>query len=680
MSGFRWEQDLPDPRPRHVIEGRPRWSRSRTGDYFDRLVRMEALESGWRRVWRNRGAPGEDGVTVADFAARATEELDILRAELIAVAYRPGPLRAVPIPKKNGGRRWLRIPCVRDRVVQAAAHDLLSQGLEPELEPWSFAYRRGRSVDQAVALARRWLESGFEHVIDADIESFFDSVSHDRVRHKLVRATADEDLAQLVEFWLAATDGVEPGEDHGLPQGAPISPVLANLFLDDLDEAFCGRHVRMVRFADDFLIFLRSHEAAHVALGRLAKLLEGDGLRLHPDKTRLLGPGRAIPFLGQVIARAVQEPEREALELLADEEPGHRVGDALHDAGPDIDAAPGIRPLYLREPGRVLSRANQSFSVLEEGREAARIHHSRVDRIEIGPRGGIDVDAIRLAAETGTALAFVNGAGLAEAHLVGRQDRWAARHLAQARMALDPARALEMARELIRAQVAGRKQILYDIHHMRKRRGDLAEDGRSEWKIAARQLQRQLNALAKADSIEAVRTVEAMAAQIYWPVYGTGFLHGFWLGERERRKGQNPIPLLLDFAAALLLRDMQAAVLKAGLHPGFGVLHVTQDVGMALVWDLVEPFRAPLAEASVREAINTPDLGDADFERRAGRLRLRATGANAFIRVYERVAARVSIDPRSGEQVGWREKMRRDARAWVRAAEEGAPFVASEKR
>ena len=673
-------QALPDPRPRHVVEGRPRWSRSRTGDYFHRLATPDALEAGWRRVRANGGGPGDDHVTVAAFAKDAPVQLRDLLAELLMGIYRPGPLRPVPIRKKHGGHRWLRIPCVRDRVVQSAAQSVLAQGLEPEFEAWSFAFRKGRSVDQAIALAKAWLDAGFTHVIDADIESFFDAVPHDRVCAKVVQATDDEELTGLIDLWLDAGDGVEIEPDRrGLPQGAPISPVLANLFLDDLDERFCGAQVRMVRFADDFLIFLRSREAAHAAMGRLAAVLEADGLTLHPEKTRLVPPGQAIGFLGQVIARSALEPEREALDALADPEPGARAPGVLADERDDIDAAPGIRPLYLRQSGRVLGRAHQSFSVREDDAEAARIHHGRVDRIEIGPAGGIDADAIRLAAETETPVVFVDGAGAPEAHLVGRFERWAARHLAQARTTLDPERALALARALVAAQIAGRKELLYDVHNVHKRRGDVGPGGRSQFKDAARQLFRLSRAVAGAATIDAVRQLEAQAAQVYWPAYGAGFLHGFALRRRGRREAENPVSLLLDFAASLLLRDMEAAVRKAGLHPGFGVLHAVNDGGMALVWDLVEPFRAPLAEASVREAINTPDLGRGDFDTRAGRVRLRATGANAFIRVYERVAARASKDHRTGERVSWREKMKRDARAWVRAVEDGVPFEPSRK-
>ena len=657
--------DLPDPRPRHIVEKRPRWSISRRGDYHARLVTQEVLEAGWDRVRRNRGSHGSDGVSVDAFGRVQDAEINNLLMDLSRDAYRPGPLRPVPIPKKDGGTRWLRIPCVRDRVVQAAAHILLSEGLEPEFEHWSFGYRPGKSVEQAVALAEAWMTAGFDHVIDADLARFFDTVPHQEMITKLLIATDDAELAWTVSLWLGATDGIDANVPNiGIPQGAPISPILANLYLDDLDEAFSGARLRMVRFADDFLIFLRGASDAQAALRDLTVFLKGQKLDLHPEKTRIVPPGEVMDFLGKVIVRSALQPDREPLAVLRDLPPAM-------DAVADDDSGGRAQSLYLYSPGRRLDRAHQSFVVREpDGAEAARVHATLTQRIEIGPRCEISGDALRLAAESEIPVALVNGAGQAEAHLVGVHDRWGDRHLAQAKACLDPPQATEIARALILAQVMSRKELLYDIHHRQKV---------GEAKTAAGQLQGQIKALRLAINVKEVLNAESNAARIYWPYFGAGLLHGFSLPVRARQTAENPVAVLLDLAAHLLLRDTEAAVLRAGLHPGFGIMHVSRRRGMALVWDLAEPFRAPLAEATVREALNTQTIRIGDFQETDGKWRLLPTGVTAFIRTYERAAHRKGPDPVTGLDLTWRDRMRRQAERLVRTVELGEPLVVAVK-
>ncbi len=638
---------------------------SRRGDYHARLVTRDKLEDGWERVRRNRGSHGGDRVSVDDFARASDAEIENLLSDLSRDAYRPGPLRPVPIPKKAGGTRWLRIPCVRDRVVQAAAHELLSEGLEPEFEEWSFGYRPKRSVDQAVALAQAWLEDGFDHVIDADLARFFDTVPHHEMITKLLMATDDADLAWIVSLWLGASDGV--GQEPnliGLPQGAPISPILANLYLDDLDEAFGGGRLRMVRFADDFLIFLRGARDAQAALRNLTAFLKEQKLNLHPGKTRIVPPGEVMTFLGKAIVRSALKPDREPLAVLRD------LPVAMEPVADDQPTG-RAEALYLYTPGRRIARAFQSFVVQEaDGAEAARVHATLTRRIEVGPRCEITGDALRLAAESEIPVALVNGAGQAEAHLVGVQDRWGDRHLAQARTCLDPVRSADIARALIIAQVESRKQLLYDINRT------LETD---DVKPVARRLQGQIMALRKAETVKDVLAIEARAAKIYWPYFGMGLVDGFSLPERARRTAKNPVAVLLDLASHLLLRETEAAVLRAGLHPGFGILHATRRRATPLVWDLAEPFRAPLAEATVRQALNSRAIQIGDFEEMEGRWRLLPSGVTAFIRTYEIAAHRTGKDPDGGPKTPWRDRVLLQARRLARSIETGEPLAVAVK-
>ena len=268
---------------------------------YREVVDGGALLSAWSKVLANGGGPGGDGETLARFAADPAARIRRLQRDLAAGAYRPGPLRRLSVPKKSGGVRPLAIPCVIDRVIQTAAAQALSALLEPAFEDSSFGYRPGRSVAQAVARIEALRDQGFVWVVDGDIERFFENVPHRRLMRKLAGHVADPPFLELVAMWLGAA---EP-DGRGLAQGSPISPVLANLYLDDVDERIEGKGVRLVRFADDFVLLCRKEAAADKALAKIADALAENDLRLNPAKTRVVPFERGFRFLGKLFVRSM---------------------------------------------------------------------------------------------------------------------------------------------------------------------------------------------------------------------------------------------------------------------------------------------------------------------------------------------------------------------------------------
>ena len=243
---------------------------------YNAIIAKENLRAAWEKVKRNAGGPGGDGTTLAEFETALDQRLDALRDQLKDGYYWPRPVRYLEIPKKRGGIRRLSIPSVVDRVAQTATALVLTPVLDAEFEDSSFAYRPGRSVAQAarrVALLRR---QGYVWTVDGDIEAFFDTVPHDRLLSRLSRSVSCEHTIDLVSRWLEAYG--EAG--RGLPQGGPISPLLANLHLDNIDEQIETGGVRLVRFADDFLLLCRSEAAAEQGLAKMTTLLAAAGLRL----------------------------------------------------------------------------------------------------------------------------------------------------------------------------------------------------------------------------------------------------------------------------------------------------------------------------------------------------------------------------------------------------------------
>jgi len=216
----------------------------------------EELWAAWERVLENEGCAGVDGVTVRQFADRAHKRLPELRDHVNAGQYRPLPLLKIVIEKRTGhsGTRTLLVPAVRDRILQTAVAHYLSRSFEEEFLECSYGYRPGRSVDRAIARIRKCRELGFAFVVDGDIESFFSNVDHDLLLQRLAERRPDATIMAMLRLWVQACfwDGshVRPLR-RGVPQGSPISPLLANFFLEDFDRELEKSGRKLVRYADD---------------------------------------------------------------------------------------------------------------------------------------------------------------------------------------------------------------------------------------------------------------------------------------------------------------------------------------------------------------------------------------------------------------------------------------------
>lgn len=654
---------------------------------FESATRVDRLEEAWERVRLNQGAAGGDGETVAAFAASAAVRLVALQRDLRDGRYEPGPVRRVDIPKRGGGLRPLAIPCVVDRVAQGAVALTLGPVLDPEFSEASFGYRPGRSVEQAVARVRHWRDQGYRWVVDGDIERYFERVPHDPLLARIAAHIGDGPLTRLVALWLetAAPAGC------GLPQGSPLSPLLANLYLDTVDDAISGRGVRLVRFADDFVLLCRERERAEAALSRIADVLAHHGLGLNPDKTRLVSFEQGFRFLGRLFLRSLdlpspnreQEDEDDAeamLRRLAGEDAA-----AARDAGRRRDAeeaerAAGydrvLRVLYLGEPGRRLSIRNQAFAVEEKAedasgggdgwREIAALPAQRIDRIELGPAVEATMTALRHALAMDVPLAFVNGHGETAGVLATAALRHGRRHLDQARHTLDPAARTGLARRLVDGRVRNQRALLRRLNRERKE---------PEVVRAVLGLNRILAALEAAPDVPALLGHEGAAAALYWPAWGRLLAAGWSFDARRRRPPPDPVNAALSFLAALLERDLAAILMRHGLHPAFGALHSAQDGHDACVYDLMEEFRAPLVEGLALYLINNRILKPAMFETLAeGRCRIARPGAEALIRGWEGWLDRPVKSPRHARRVLWRRLIEEQAVAYAAHVGGGAAY------
>jgi len=280
-------------------------SATRATDENDRLLERVAAVSNLARallnVARNQGAAGADGCSIEEVIAAAPRLLPKLRRELLAGTYRPGDIRRVWIPKP-GGQRGLGIPNVVDRWVQQAVLQILEPIFEPHFHDSSHGFRPRRGTQTAIAEAKRYLAEGYAYTVDIDLSKFFDRVSHQRLLNRLAHRVKDGRILKLIHRTLKAKvvlpDGTRNATIEGVPQGGPLSPLLSNVVLDELDWELDRRGLRFVRYADDFGVFVRSERAGRRVMASLRRFIERR-LRLvvNDEKSSVTGPND-FTFLG----------------------------------------------------------------------------------------------------------------------------------------------------------------------------------------------------------------------------------------------------------------------------------------------------------------------------------------------------------------------------------------------
>jgi len=275
------------------------------GNLFERICSLETLRQGFKAVKANGGAPGIDGITCKEFEGRIQQELPQLKKELESWTYLPQPVRQVDIPKPDkSGTRKLGVPCVRDRVLHAAIKIVLEPILDPLFSRNSYGFRPNIGQWQAVRAAQQIVQSGKEYTVDIDMSTFFDRVHHDRLIHRLSLHIEDKRVLRLIGLILRSgimKDGIVSATNEGTVQGSPLSPLLSNVVLDELDKELEKRGLEFCRFADDCNIFVKSEVAANRVMESVTRFIENK-LKLVVNRVKSkVAKSEAVKFLGLTI-------------------------------------------------------------------------------------------------------------------------------------------------------------------------------------------------------------------------------------------------------------------------------------------------------------------------------------------------------------------------------------------
>ncbi len=616
----------------------------------ERVTGQATLREAARRASKPGAAPGMDGMSVEQAAAGLDTLLPEIRSSMRSGDYSPSPYKGILLPKPAGGWRPVCVSTFRDRIAQRAACDVLSPILETLLEDGSFAYRKGRSRKNAAEAIETANALGYKYALKADIETFFDTVPWPYLLDKLAALFPFEPLLDDIREWVTAPvqfEGRTLHREKGLPQGAVVSPLLANLVLDEMDEALLGRGFKVIRYADDFVIACRSEEEALRAKAETAEALKALSLSLNEEKTQIIDFEQGFSYLGylfkrsQVLERAREEgplipnagacegqpwlgtlfgtvwpaggvgsagpseevpPARESLEL---EESNRQQILEEERLAPDAAAqlpgvlADGNHRLYFSTPGTKLqARDGQlKWEGTEETGESS-LPLREIAHIVIATGVYASTPTLVHIARQGIPIYLVHANGELAAAFEPAQAQWPL-WLAQASFVSDLQRRLAFCRQVVSAKLHNAADLCV---RLKLPQGQEAADA----------IRQQESACGSATSINAVRGHEGQGAALFFDAYKRAFSPLWKFQARKRYPPPDPVNAMLSFGYATLYHDLATALTIEGLNPRAGIFHQEHGAYAALACDLQEEFRH-IVEALVLSLVRRREVTPEDF-------------------------------------------------------------------
>lgn len=658
-------------------------------DSISEFLDFSNFDRAWQKVAENKGCAGVDGETIELFGARATQNTIVLRDKVADGTYQPRPYLQVAIPKKSDGYRFLSIPCVRDRIVQQALLNVLHPSIDSQLSPTSFAYRPQVSYLQAVEAVAQCREQGYEWVLDADIVKYFDNIDREILLQKLRQYLDRSGILCLIKSWLATGISTKTGlifPERGIPQGAVISPLLANIYLDKFDrDVTASGDLRLVRYGDDFVVMARTQGEIQQVYGLVDRLLRGLNLELHQKKTQIITFDRGFRFLGHGFLGAAIFPIDE---VSPKREKGVKKNslngsDSEDLATTEIDDDDEIKPetslqrrtwnrematLYLLEQGTSLYRDYQRLIVHIPERERLEIPIREIERILIFGRIQLSTPVVNMCLEQKIGVFYLNRSGQYQGHL------WSADNLPNELVQFDrhkqPEFQLNICREIVRGKLLNSKRLLQRLNRKRKS----TQVGKA---IAGINL--DLAAVARATNLESLRGHEGSSAVRYFGALNQLIVNpSFSFNGRNRQPPTDPVNSLLSFGYTLLFNNVLSLILAEGLSPYFGNFHYGEDKKPYLAFDLMEEFRSPIVDGLVLRLLNKPVFKVADFDTVAstGGVYLNQDARRVFLRYFESRLNEETTHPDLQSVVSYRYVIQLQIRRYKRSLLSDLPYEA----
>lgn len=596
---------------------------------LDYACESDNLHAAWRHIVGNRARADEDLDDTPD-----EERLARLARTLADPDFEPPALSVCSIPKSDGAPRELLISPFLDRVAQRAVSQLLSPGLEPLMYSGSFGFRRGRSRQQARRAIEQAYADGFTWVYESDIDDFFDAVDWTKLYQRLRALYGDDPVVDRIMRWMSAPIRYEAEilqRRAGLPQGSPLSPLMANLILDDFDEDMENAGFRLIRYADDFLVLCRTPDEAERAARAVDGSIEQLGLRLNQDKTRITSFAQGFKYLGYLFVNGLVldgsgetktvEPRRDTwLGQLARKSPMPLDPANLPERAHATDvsrAEPGTNPrsvvvhdddardigtllLVAGEHSTVSVRANR-LRVSRNGEELQSLAVNDIQALVLFGAHQITTPALRMAMRRDIPVHFAGRGGRYEGVAWrGRPNRGYDLWLLQQQRFADPDSALRAAREVVVTRLRHCKEVL-------RRRAVNNDFG-----PAMEKLDRMLEKARGASDLHELNGHEGYGTRLYFEALAKCVPEWAGFVGRNRRPPRDPFNALLSLGYSMLYAYTNTMLNVSGLLPGCGFYHQSHGLHAALASDLMEPFRH-LVERAALTALLKRQLGSDDF-------------------------------------------------------------------
>lgn len=660
----------------------------------------------WEKVAENQGGAGVDGETIDRFAQHEDENLKKLRNCVANGTYNPQPLNQLLIPKKENGWRILKVPTVRDRIVQQAMLNVLYPVMELEFEPCSFAYRPGLSYQMAVQQVALWRDRQYKWVLDADIVQYFDNVQHPRLLAEVAERLDEPLFLMLIQKWLSVGAMTKQGlvlPKKGLPQGAVISPILANIYLDDFDELISATDMKLVRYADDFLVLARSQKRIIQAQAQITELFASWGLQMHPNKTRITNFEQGFCFLGQkfvkdticLAEKSVQNVIPRHSALLSQPTQSTVLAASMNEQTsslPFVGADKSVKlttarnhketewirkmaSIYLVEQGTIIRR-EQSRLLIELSQEQAEtieVPIQEVERVLVFGNSQLTNSVISTCLEAQIPVVYLSQIGKYKEHIWSAESVDLNLVTNQFERRQDNYFKIKVAREIVRGKLSNSKQLLLRLNRKRQI---------PEVVEAIAGIDRDLRSLCDPEiicTIDKIRGFEGSSAARYFPALGRLIASpGFALHARLRHPPKDAMNSLLSFGYTLLCNNVLSLLLAEGLNPYLGNLHGAERQEAYLAFDMMEEFRSPVVDTLVMQLVNQKVIKHTDFDLSSDRpgIYLSDAARRVFLQHFEERMTTKIAHPDIQETVSYRRAIHLQIQRYKRSLLSDVPYEA----